>query len=217
MPTCHAIHTSGASPTRRWVKQGLVLVFLCLGPQVGCATGPVRGSEDPDLDEMTMSLRFDRKDLQTLYQKNVDQLMGSSVIDSWNRKASRGDSPVVALFPIKNESSEHIRQPLDALLSKFQTDLVNQTPVDVVSRDMQSKLVREIKRQQGGAYNPERLAEYGRQLGAQYYVTGKVYDVAERADKGRRVQYFLFIQVIDVSTGVVKFQAESSLSKALIG
>jgi PBP1b-binding outer membrane lipoprotein LpoB len=183
----------------------------------GCAGSHVRGSENPKLDEMTMSLRLDREDLERLYRKNVKTLMDSKIVGEWNRRARSGTSPVVALFPIANESSEHVRQSLDSLLSKFQTDLVNQTPVDVISRDMQSELIREVKRQQRGAYNPDRLAEYGKQLGAQYYVTGKLYDVAERTEKGRRVQYFLFIQVIDIETGVVKFQTESGLSKALVG
>lgn len=168
------------------------------------------------MDEMTMSLRFDRKDLEKLYKENIEKLLDSRVLEQWNEKASSGKPPVVAIFPIRNESSEHIRQPLDSLLSKFQTDLVNNTPVDVVSSN-QKQLIAEVKKQQAAAYDPKRLASYGKQLGAQYYVTGKVYDVAERTKDGRRVQYFLFIQVLDVETGAIKFQTEASLSKGLMG
>lgn len=177
----------------------------------------MRGSENPNLDEMTMSLRFDRKDLEKLYEENIGKLMESSVMEQWKRKANGGDSPVVAVFPIRNETSEHIRKPLDALISKFETDLVNKTPVDVVSHENQQELIAEVKRQQSAAYDPERLASYGKQLGAQYFVTGKVYDVAERTEGERRVQYFLFIQVLDVETGRIKFQTEAGLTKALLG
>ncbi len=194
------------------------VVAVGLAGLPGCGSPQhARGSENPEIDEMTMSLRFDRKDLRKLYNKNIDKLMGSAVMDQWKREARDGDPPVVALFPIRNETSEHIREPLDSLLSKFQTDLVNKAPVDVVARESQQEMITEIKRQQAAAYDPKRLAKYGKQLGAQYFVTGKVYDVAERTEGERRVQYFLFIQVLDVETGAIKFQAESGLSKALLG
>ena len=211
------MHRRSYQRTYARLAGGLLAVLLVGTGLCGCGASHARGSENPELDEMTMSLRFDRKDLEKLYKKNIETLMESSVMEKWKRDAAGGEDPVVAIFPIRNETSEHIRQPLDALLSKFQTDLVNGAPVDVVAKGMQSELVTEIKRQQGGAYDPKRLASYGKQLGAQYYVTGKVYDVAERAKKGRRVQYFLFIQVLDVETGAIKFQTEAGLTKALLG
>jgi PBP1b-binding outer membrane lipoprotein LpoB len=186
------------------------LLFSCGKPQY------VRDTEEPRIDDYTMSLRFDREDLNRLYDENAKVLLRSSIIKQWEREAAMGDPPVVAIFPMRNETSEHIEQGLDALLSKFETDLVNKSPADVVSHENQPDLIAEIKRQQSEAYDPQRLAEYGRQLGAQYFVTGKVYDVAERSGKERRVQYFMFVQVIEVATGAIKFQNESEITKALI-
>lgn len=210
------------SPTRHFESASrrvaaLVAALLVGGLMASCKAQHVRGSENPALDEMTFSLRFDRKDLERLYSENIDKLLESAVMNQWEREAASGKAPIVAIFPLRNETSEHIRGPLDALLSKFQTDLVNNSPVDVVARQSQDELIKEIKKQQAAAYDPNRLAEYGKQLGAQYYVTGKVYDVAERTKKARRVQYFLFIQVLDVETGAIKFQTEAGLTKALIG
>ncbi len=176
----------------------------------------VRDTEEPRLDDYTMSLRFDRKDLDRLYEENSDVMMKSAIIKQWERDAASGNPPVVAVFPINNETSEHIESQLDALLSRIETDLVNKSPVDVVSHENQPELIAEIKRQQSEVYDPSRLATYGKQLGAQYFVTGKVYDSAERVGDERRVQYFMFLQVIDVSTGAIKFQNESGLTKGLI-
>jgi len=199
----------------RW--RGLVTLLLVAAVGAAACGGQyARGSENPSLDEMTMSLRLDRKDLEGLYDQNFEKLMESSILEQWKKTANGGKPPVVAVFPIRNETSEHIRGSLDALLSKFQTDLVNGSPVDVVAKDQQDELVEEIKRQQAAAFDPKRLAKYGRQLGAQYYVTGKVYDVAERTEGERRVQYFMFLQVLDVETGSIEFQAESKVTKALL-
>ena len=172
----------------------------------------VRDTDEPRLDEYTMSLRFDRQDLDRLYEENIDVLLKSSVVRRWDR----GAPPVVAIFPMRNETSEHIGPQLQTLLSKFETDLVNQTNASVVSYENQPELIAEVIRQQSDAYDPMRLAQYGRQLGAQYFITGKVYDVAERVRDQRRVQYFMFIQVIEVETGQIHFQNESKLTKGLI-
>jgi penicillin-binding protein activator len=201
------------SPTRLLLLTFAALLIIPLG----CAKPQyVRDTEKTDMDEYAMSTRFDRKDLDRLYGENIEKLLSSRVIKDWERSAASGDAPVVAVFPMRNETSEHIGPQLDALLSKFETDLVNQSAADIVSHENQTEMIAEIKRQQSDAYDPQRLAGYGRQLGAQYFVTGKVYDVAERVESERRVQYFMFVQVLEVETGAIKFQNESALSKGLM-
>jgi penicillin-binding protein activator len=197
----------------RYAIFSILLLALLVG-----ACGPTHTTDDEkkDIDSYTMSLRFDRKDLDRLYADNIDKMLGSPIAKQWEREAAQGKAPVVAIFPMRNETAEHIGDSLDALLSKFETDLVNKTPADVVSHENQPELIAEIKRQQSSAYDPQRLAQYGRQLGAQYFVTGKVYSTDDRIDDERRVQYFMFVQVIQVETGAIKFQNESKITKALI-
>lgn len=195
----------------------VILIATLLGGALGCGGEPtyVRDTEVGNLDEYTMSLRFDREDLDRLYAENSDVLMASAIIKTWERQASTKPA-VVAVFPIRNETSEHIEPQLDALLSRIETDLVNKSSADVVSHENQPDLIAEIKAQQSEVYDPSRMAAYGKQLGAQFFITGKVYDSAERVGDERRVQYFMFLQVIDVSTGAIKFQNESGLTKGLI-
>jgi hypothetical protein len=197
----------------RYAMFSILLLALLAG---ACGPTYVTDDEKKDIDSYTMSLRFDRKDLDRLYADNIDKMLGSSISKQWEREAAQGKAPVVAIFPMRNETAEHVGDALDTLLSKFETDLVNKTPVDVVSHENQPELIAEIKRQQSSAYDPQRLAQYGRQLGAQYFVTGKVYSTDERIDDERRVQYFMFVQVIQVETGAIKFQNESKITKALI-
>lgn len=197
----------------RWVWVATAVMFVA----VGCGKPQyVRDTEEPRIDDYTMSLRLDREDLNRLYEENSKKLMSAKIMNQWSRQAATGTPPVVAIFPMRNETSEHIEQGLDALLSKFETDLVNNSDADVVSHENQPDLIAEIKAQQADVYDPARLAEYGRQLGAQYFVTGKVYDVAERSGAEKRVQYFMFVQVIEVATGAIKFQNESEITKGLI-
>ena len=65
-------------------------------------------------------------------------------------------------------------------------------------------------------FDPQMAATIGRQIGAPYFVTGKLQSVDERINKERRVQYTLFLQVIEVETSRVRFQTKSERSKAIV-
>lgn len=181
----------------------------CSGPEVR------RGTDDPSIDDKALSTGLDRRDVDRAYENIAVQLLRSPVVEEWNRQAMTGTAPVVAIFPMRNETSEHIEGALDALLTRFETDLVNGTRAAVVARRDQPDLMAEIGMQQSGGFDPARVAAAGKQIGAQFFVTGRVHDVAERLEDTRRVQYFMAIQVIDVSTGQIRFQRAEELTKEL--
>ena len=123
----------------------------------------------------------------------------------------------MAIWPIQNNTSYHLDDQLLSLLSSIETTLVNSGDVRVVNRQRQSELAREIGMQQSASFDPTTAREVGRQMGAQYFVTGKITSVEEKIQSTRRVQYMLFIQVLEIETGLIKFQNESARSKALKG
>jgi uncharacterized protein (TIGR02722 family) len=181
-----------------------------------CGPSYVRGSENPELDEYAMSTGIDKKDLEKLFDENAESLMKSAAMSRWKDLARSGKEAKVAIFRVKNETSEHIDSQLQALLSKFETKLVNSGEVTVVSREQQDMLIEELRKQQGAAFDPNNTASLGRQLGAQFLLTGKVYDSAEKTGDEKRTQYFLFMQVVEVETGAVRWQNEANLTKGLI-
>ena len=191
-----------------------VSIAAALGIAAG-ACGPtyVRGDEVKELDEYAMSTGLDKKDLEKLFDTNIKSLMESAVVAKWKTEAA---PPIVAIFPIANETSEHVRDQLDALLSKMETQLINSAVATVVDHAMQDQLIQEVEKQQGGAFDEAKSAEIGRQLGAKFFLTGKVYDSAERSEDERRVQYFLFMKVVEVETGAVRWQNEANLTKGLV-
>jgi uncharacterized protein (TIGR02722 family) len=188
----------------------LVFAAGCGGPAY------VRGKDNPDLDKAAMSTGLDKEDLEDLFNQNSKSLMESGAMKRWKDASHDGKEPTVAIFQVKNETSEHVDSQLDALLSKFETQLVNSGTVTVISHERQKQLVDELKLQQSAAFDPDKAAQLGKQLGAQYFITGKVYDSAEKSDDERRVQYFLFMQAIDVETGAIRWQNEANLTKGLV-
>jgi len=179
------------------------------------ACGPtyVRGSEEPGLDDPAMSTRLDKRDLQKALHEQLESFRDSRVFGGFQESAER---PRVSIFPLANETSEHIDSALDALLSDVETWLVEADMFDVVSVERQRQMMAEIDKQQGGGFDPSKVAAVNAQLGTQFYFTGKVYNADERTEDARRVQYFMFMQLIEVATSTVKWQHKTEITKALL-
>ena len=203
----------------RWVVSNFYLKLVLIAALVtlaGCGPKAVRGgagTDNPQLDELALSVKLDRADIEYLVSQNIKALSSSAL---WNNTIERADTPpVVAIWSIQNATSQHIEDQMNALLSSIETYLVNSGDVRVVSRERQQKLVNELRLRQSDIYDPQTVGKFGRQLGAQYFVTGKISSVEERLQKTRRVQYSLMLQVLEVETGLIIFQNEASRSKAV--
>jgi PBP1b-binding outer membrane lipoprotein LpoB len=122
------------------------------------------------------------------------------------------------VLPIQNDTSEHIDSALAALLSDIETQLVNWGAVSVISLQNQQQMIEEIRRQynEQNGFDQTKIAHWGKQIGARYFVTGKVYTTDERVGDQRRVQYYLFMQVLNVETGEIMFQNKTNTTKAII-
>jgi hypothetical protein len=191
---------------RAWSVCMLVGLVGCGGPKA------VRGDEVAGLDDQAMSTGLDRRDLQKMLHENMQALQTSAVVKTWEGE----NKPAVAVIPLRNETSEHIDSSIDALLADIETTLVNAGHVRVISMEQQPALVEEIKRQYSGAFDQSQIAGWGKQVGARYVVTGRVYSNDERQSGERRVQYFMFIQVLNVETGEILFQHKTAVTKAII-
>lgn len=183
----------------------------------GCAPVVARGGPgtgNDELDEGALSTTLDKVDLDYLVQENLDALYKSAF---WARdvEGNRRSQPLVTIFPIRNETTEHIDDQMAQLLSSIETSLVNSGEVRVVSRERQAAMIREAGMQHRAEIDPATAARIGRQLGARYYFTGKLSAVDERMKKTRRVQYALFLQALDVETSEILFQNETARSKAI--
>jgi PBP1b-binding outer membrane lipoprotein LpoB len=179
---------------------------------VGCGKEVVRGADDPSIDSHALSTGLDKEDIKRALKETLNKLRVSPVMNEWR---TTNPPPTVAIFPFSNTTSEHIDSSLDTVLSEAETWLVESNVASVVSRERQNQMIREVEHQQNPVFNPAHTATYGQQLGAKYFITGKVSGNDERTEDMRRVQYFLYLQVIDVATSGIRFQGKTEITKAI--
>ncbi len=201
----------------KWAARiAFMLLILCIATAMACAPRAMRGgdgTENPNMDAAAMSTTLDKSDIDYLVRENLNALYQARW---WTTQVEPASTPpVMAIWPIENATTEHLDDQMLTLLSSMETSLVNSGAVQVVARSQQAALAREIGIQQGATYNPAKAAQLGKQLGAKYFVTGKLTAVDEKIQKTRRLQYSLFVQIIELETGLVKFQNETARSKAI--
>lgn len=172
----------------------------------------VRGSQQPGIDSAAMSTGLDKADIQQMLMENLNNLRVAPVMDTWRKG---GGKTIVAVFPFSNETTEHIESQLGAILSEAETWLVESNAVTVVARERQNQIVAEIEGTRNAVFNPQHVAQYGKQMGAEYFLTGKVQTSDERTEDARRVQYFFFMQVIEISTGAIRWQHKAYVTKMI--
>ncbi len=170
----------------------------------------VRDSNDPTIDNAAMSTGLDKDDIQRMLSQNLNAMRDAPVMGRW--RADRGQD-TVAIFPFQNETSEHIEGSLEAILSEAETWLTDSSAVTVISREQQNRMIGEVEGQQNSAFNPAHVAQYGRQLGVKYFITGKVMTSDERTRDARRVQYMFYMQVIEVETSAIRWQHKAYITK----
>lgn len=175
----------------------------------------VRGANDPSIDQPAMSTGLDKDDVERTLQTLLNQMREAPIMDEWRMKAGQGARQTVAIAPFQNETDEHIDPQLDAMLSETETWLVNSGITRVVDQSRQADMIRQVEGAQHPVFDPRHIPQYGKQLGVQYYVTGKVGASDERTEEARRVQYFIFMQVIDTSTSEIRWQQKAYVTKAV--
>jgi len=199
------------------VVRPLVVTFALALFALGCAPQVVRGgagTANPKLDEPALGVGLDREDINYLVSENIGSLSKSRF---WKSEVETAKSPLptVAIWPVENRTTQHIEDSLVTVLSSIETSFVNSGAVRVVAHGDQEALADEIRRQGGAMYDRATAQRAGRQLGAKYFVTGRITSVDEKLANVRRLQYSLFLQVLEVETGLVKWQNEVTRSKQL--
>ena len=190
---------------------GTFCTLFSLGT-TGCGKEYVRGSQDPSIDNAAMSTGLDKDDIQRMLKENLDNLRLAPVMNTW-REHRQADT--VAIFPFQNNTSEHVEPQLQAILGEAETWLVEANVVKMINRDMQNQMIKEVEGSAHPVFNPAHIPAYGKQLGVKYYLTGKVSATDERTSDARRVQYFFFMQVVEVETSAILWQHKAYTTKAV--
>ncbi len=192
----------------------LVLVVTVLF-MVGCGGREVTRT-DPDT-VTDLSGYWNETDAHMVADSIVDQCLN----DRWLTEFGAGDrargerapQPVVVVGSIFNESSEHINTNL--FMNEIERALLESGEVQITAGGASRGEVRAERSDQSIFSSPETAAEFGREIGADFVMTGNIGSIVDEEDHTRSIYYQVSIELIDVETALKAWMGSLEIKKII--
>jgi len=179
----------------------------------GCKPTVTRGSENEKVDKIALSTGLDMKDWDDALKDVTTKLEANKQKFMDYAKAHDGKLPRIAICEFRNNSASHIKTEI--FRNKLEEVVLDTESFDVMDETARDILLKKVKEQASGAFNPETAVEVGKQIGIQYMFFGTVEDITERTADAKRSQYQVNVKLVEIETGRLLFKKSANASKLL--
>ena len=173
---------------------------------------------NPD-DETHYDASYDFSDKKQIVDRLVNPLLSATQFFPVQVK------PVLIVYPVVNETSEHISTA--GITDEIRMKLLNSGKIRFINEHQRENIINEISYQNQGFVDPTLRVEQGRQLGADYILSGTLRSIKKiqpkqwRIYKKERIYYSLDLTMTDLKTGEIVYADQAELareaSKPIIG
>ena len=181
-------------------------IFLLLaGFSVSALTSCAYTSTLDPTEEKHVDASYDFSDKQ----KIVDELT-SSLLSAKQFSASASASatkPIIIVYPVVNETSEHIST--SGISDDIRMKLIQSGTYRFINEAQRSNIQKETAYQAAGYVEPSMRLTQGKQLGADYILSGTLRSIAKDGQRGIRllkskwIYYSLNFEMTDLNTGEI--------------
>lgn len=186
----------------------LIAVTAIAATSFGCAQKKVytKGKYiDPD-EVNLLSDKFVESDLQLIADRLTESLLGSQLMSGQDNK------PAIIISLFTNATDEHI--DILSLTNKIRTDLLKTRRFVFLNERLRKSIAREYEYQGSGYVNPETAKTKGRQIGADWMISGHISSIKQPVGKKEIVYYKTTMEVTDIETSEILWADEIEIKKA---
>lgn len=182
------------------------LGFICLAT---ACTPKFQGTYSDPTQEEIVDDRWNETDAR----KSAETLVGSVLGRAWlsNHQSKFGQKPVVVVDDMQNRTDEHI--DTRALTDAIQDELINSGRVRFVTKQRRQQILDEVKYQSSGAVSEDSRKKLGRQIGADFMMTGAISSSVHSQDSLKTVTYQVNLQLIDLETAEIVWSDRKMIKK----
>jgi penicillin-binding protein activator len=189
--------------TAMWVFLGL----LSLIGITGCGERQfTQGNYDDISEDRLLDDKFNESDMRQIADTMVKSLTESVVI----REAKR--PPVVLVTLVKNRSQEHI--DIKSMTDKIKVALIKSGRFKFTEKENREEIANETEYQgQSGYVDPASARKKGRQIGAQYFLTGEITDRVQEVGSKKYVYYKGTFNLVNIESGILEWADDKEIRK----
>lgn len=189
---------------RLWIS----IVFLPL-VLIGCAGNRQfsDGKYDDMSEERLLDDKFNETDMRMIADTMISSLTGSPVIAEFKR-----GRPVVLVTLTKNRTQEHI--DMKSLTDKIRVALVKSGKFRFTDKEVRSEIADEVDYQEASGYvDPATARKKGKQIGANFFLTGEITDRVQEVGGKKYVYYKATFNLVSIDSGIIDWTDEKEIRK----
>ena len=156
-----------------------------------------------------VSGRWNDTDSQMVAQEMINDCLNSG----WYSKATArlGKEPTVIVGSVTNDSMEHINT--GAFVEEMQRALINSGKVSFVASQSERGEVRQERLEQDEFASEETRKAFGREVGADYMLSGTLNSIVDSQSKQAVVFYQVNMKLIDIETNQIVWNGQKQIKK----
>jgi hypothetical protein len=195
-------------PIGRAGFQGLFAALVLALLLSACADKHVSRREAGE--QIDLSGKWNDTDSQLVSAEMIQDSLSFPWVEEFNAKAGR--KPVVIAFGVKNRTAEHINT--QTFMKDLERAFLRSGKVKLVAdRDQRAELREERADQQGGlTANP---AKIGKEVGADYVLTGVINAINDRLEGNEVVFYQTNLELVSVETNEKVWIGDKKIKKLI--
>lgn len=158
-------------------------------------------SQDRLLDD-----KFNESDMRMISDTMISSLVGSPVIKETRKP------PVVLVTLVKNRTQEHI--DMKSMTDKIRTALIKSGKFKFTEKEIRAEVSEEMEYQnQSGYVDPDTARKKGKQVGAQFFLTGEITDRVQEVGGKKYVYYKCTFNLVNIQTGLLDWSDDKEIRK----
>ena len=176
-------------------KLAIYTVFMSIIIFSGCSGSKQVTRVDADTT-IDLSGRWNDTDSRMV----ADEIIGDCLSHPWinDHGINTGGKPVVIVGGIRNKSMEHI--PVATFVTDIERAFINSVKVRTVSSSSERGEIREERADQGEFAALETVKRMGRELGADYMMTGEINTIEDREGGDQVIFYQTDLTLTNIET-----------------
>lgn len=193
--------SSRARARSSWWRLPAALAMAAMMSLLGACVSTTR-SIDPDT-EQHYDASYDFSDKKQIVDTLTSSLLSSANVNTESSK------PIIVIYGVDNETSEHINT--GGITDDIRLALIKSGEYRFLNRKQRTNVLDEVDYQYAGFVPPEQRVAEGRQLGADYILSGTLRSIEKkqprqwRLNKKELVYYSMNLELTDLQSGEISW------------
>lgn len=156
---------------------------------------------------------IDDKWNETDAKKTAEHMVKGMLEKPWLGEYTKENKrkPVLVVDTVENKTDEHLE--MNILTDYIQDELINDAKVRFVAGEERQKILDQVKYQQSGVVSKQTAKNTGKQIGADFILTGNITSQVHKMGNEKSVSYFTTLQLINLETAEKVWSTKYEIKK----